>query len=101
VQSLNPATGAPRWRTGLPDTILGTPTEDGGGVVAAQAFSSTNKQRGVYLLNAATGASRGFVKTNLPLFGQAVFARSDLIIGAGGTFGLQAFTAAPAGPPQR
>jgi outer membrane protein assembly factor BamB len=98
VQSLNPSTGVPNWQTGLPATIVGTPTEDGGGVVAAQTYSSTNKSLGVYLLDAATGTSLGFIKTGQHLFGQAVFAQNDLIIGAGGSFGMQAFAAAAAGP---
>ena len=99
VQSLDPATGAPNWQAGLPGRIVGTPTEDGGGVVAAQTFTSTNKKLGVYLLNAATGAILGFIQTGSPTFGQAVFTRTDMIIGAGGSFGMQAFHVAPAGPP--
>ena len=99
VQSLDPATGTPNWQTGLPSRIVATPTEDGGGVVAAQTYSSTNKSLGVYLLNAATGASLGLLRTGQPLFGQAVFDKSDLIIGAGGSFGLQAFAVPAAGPP--
>lgn len=99
VQSLNPATGAPNWQTGLPGRIVGTPTEDGGGVVAAQTFTALHQIRGVYLLNAATGAILGFTQTGSPMFGQAVFTNSDMIIGAGGSFGMQAFHVAPAGPP--
>jgi polyvinyl alcohol dehydrogenase (cytochrome) len=92
VQSLNPATGVPNWQTGLPATIVGTPTENGGGVVAAQTYSTTSSPSGVYLLNAATGANVGFIHTGQKLFGQAVFDQSDLIIAAGGKFGMQAFT---------
>lgn len=99
VQALDPATGAPLWQTGLQGTIVGTPTEDGGGVVAAQTFSSSTKQLGVYLLDAATGTVIGFIKTGQPLFGQPVFAGSSLLVGAGGKFGLQAFAAATPGPP--
>ena len=99
VQSLNPANGAPNWQTGLPGRIVGTPTEDGGGVVAAQTFTALHQIRGVYLLNASTGAILGFIQTGLPTFGQAVFTNSDMIIGAGGSFGMQAFHVAPAGPP--
>jgi polyvinyl alcohol dehydrogenase (cytochrome) len=100
VQALDPATGAPLWQTGLSGTIVGTPTEDAGGVVAAQTFSSTNNKLGVYLLDASSGAQLGFIKTNVPLFGQAVFDNNDLIVAAGGpSFGLQAFEAASAGPP--
>jgi outer membrane protein assembly factor BamB len=99
VQSFNPATGAVNWQTGLDGTIVGTPTEDGGGVVAAQTFQSNNKELGVYLLNASTGAIIGFIKTNTPLFGQAVFDQNDLIVGAGAAFGLQAFAVPTIGPP--
>lgn len=99
VQSLNPATGVPLWQTGVTGTIVGTPTEDGSGVVAAQTYETSNKQLGVYLLNAATGAQLGFIPVNLDLFGQAVFAGNDLIIGAGGGFGVQAFGVTTAGPP--
>jgi outer membrane protein assembly factor BamB len=99
VQSLNPATGAPNWQTGLPGTIVGTPTEDGGGVVAAQTFTSTDNQLGVYLLDASTGKVLRFIETGLHMFGQPVFTRNDMIIGAGGSFGMQAFHVAPAGPP--
>jgi outer membrane protein assembly factor BamB len=99
VRSLNAATGAPNWQTGLPGRIVGTPTEDGGGVVAAQTFTSTNKKLGVYLLNAATGAILGFIETDSNMFGQAVFTGNDMIIGAGASFGMQAFHVAPAGSP--
>lgn len=99
VQSLNPATGVPLWQTGVTGTIVGTPTEDGAGVVAAQTYASSDKQLGVFLLNAATGASIGFVPTGMALFGQPVFAGNDLVIGAGGSFGVQAFDVTTPGPP--
>lgn len=99
VQALDPATGQPLWQTGLQGTIVGTPTEDGGGVVAAQTFASSDKQLGVYLLDAATGAVIGFIKVGRQLFGQPVFVGDDLLVGAGGNFGLQAFAVATPGPP--
>jgi outer membrane protein assembly factor BamB len=99
VQALDPATGAPLWQTGMTGTIVGTPTEDGGGVVAAQTFASTNKQLGVFLLNAATGAQIGFIPTNTSLFGQAVFAGNDLVVGAGRAFGLQVYDITTPGAP--
>ena len=99
VQSLNPATGVPNWQVGLQGQIVGTPTEDGSGVVAAQTLASANNSLGVYLLNAATGANLGFISTGSPLFGQAVFDQNNLIIGAGSSFGLQAFATSSAGPP--
>ncbi len=91
VQALDPATGVPLWQTGVTGTIVGTPSEDGGGVVAAQTYQSTS-QLGVFLLNASTGAQVGFIATKTNLFGQAVFVGGDLLVGAGHSFGLQAFT---------
>jgi hypothetical protein len=81
-------------------TVLGTPAEDGGGVVSAPVFQAgTGAHLGVYLLNAATGAVVGFVRTNTPLFGQAVFAGNELVVAAGGHFGVQGFAVPTVGPP--
>jgi outer membrane protein assembly factor BamB len=100
VQSLDPATGTPLWQTGLPGTIVGSPTEDGAGVVAAVTYQSSTHQVGVYLLSAATGA----VLDDIPepgarLFGQAIFAQNDLLVGAGPDQGLTAYEVTTAGPP--
>jgi outer membrane protein assembly factor BamB len=108
VQALNPATGAPIWQTGLPGTVVGSPTEDGAGVVAAQTFYSKGKELGVYLLNASTGAIISFIPTpNSSLFGQAVFAGEDLLVGESHHLGLNDYavpstlpTLASAGPSQ-
>ena len=99
VQALDPATGAPLWQTGLSGMIVGTPTEDGGGVVAAQTWQSTYNDLGVYLLNATSGAIVGFVRTNAAVFGQAVFADNDLFVATGSGFGLQAFAPPVSGTP--
>src|SRR6266851_3503251 len=48
VQALDPATGTPIWQTGLPGAVVGNPTEDGSGVVAAVTLQSTGSN-GVYL----------------------------------------------------
>jgi polyvinyl alcohol dehydrogenase (cytochrome) len=100
VQSLNPATGTPVWQTGLPGTVVGSPTEDGAGVVAAPIYQSSTGQVGVYLLSAATGAILGFIPTpNSRLFGQPVFAQNDLLIGASTSLGLTAYEITTPGPP--
>ncbi len=110
VQSLYPATGsvdgtttgAPVWQTGLQGNIVGSPTEDGAGVVAAQVYfqcSTCTNNLGVYLLNATTGAILDFVPTPLAhQFGQAVFAESDLLIGSGTDLGLTDYEITQAGP---
>jgi outer membrane protein assembly factor BamB len=99
VQALNPATGAVIWQTGLDGSIVGSPTEDGGGVVTAQTYETSNGQLGVYLLNAATGAVIGFIATpHTPLFGQAVFTGNDLLLGAGNGYGLTDYEITTPGP---
>ncbi len=81
----------PLWQTGLPGTIVGSPTEDGAGVVAAQTYQSSTHQLGVYLLSAATGAILGFIPTPASrLFGQPVFAQNDLLVAAGPGLGRTA-----------
>ena len=81
VNQVNPATGAYIWRTGLPCVVVGTPTLDSAGVLAAGTFYRCHSTSGAYLLNAATGA----ILTKLPVgttrvFGQPVFAQSTLFV---------------------
>jgi outer membrane protein assembly factor BamB len=87
VQSLNPATGEPLWQTGLPGFVVGTPTEDGANVIAAQVYEAgTEADDGVYLLDTSNGDIIGMIP--LPgtyLFAQPVFDGNDLIV-AGSNF---------------
>ena len=100
VQSLAPATGKPRWQTGLSGTVVGSPTEDGAGVVAAPVFQGSAGHQGVYLLSVTTGAVVGFLPTpGSDLFGQAVFAGDDLLVGAGPGSGLTDYEITTTGPP--
>jgi outer membrane protein assembly factor BamB len=100
VQSLNPATGAVNWQTGMTNVgMVGTPTEDGGGVVAAQAFLTSNHTLGVYLLNASTGAQLAYIRTNVPDFAQAEWVNNYLLVSPGGKYGMHAYTIPSAGPP--
>jgi outer membrane protein assembly factor BamB len=55
VQERDPANGRLRWATGLPNGIIGSPSLDGGGVLAAGTFDSTSTPNATYLINAATG----------------------------------------------
>jgi outer membrane protein assembly factor BamB len=92
VQSLDPATGTPIWQTGIPGEVIGSPTEDGAGVVAAQIFQSNTGNYGVYLLSAASGAILGFISTgSSPIFSQPVFAGNDLLVAGNNTVGLKAY----------
>lgn len=98
--ALDPATGDIQWETGLPGAIMGSPTEDGGGVVAAPAFLSTTKHTGVYFLDASNGRRIGqLVLPESRLFGQPVFAGPDLLVGGPPTIGLTDYEIArPAAP---
>jgi polyvinyl alcohol dehydrogenase (cytochrome) len=99
IQSVNPATGAVIWRDYVNGTIVGSPTEDGAGVVAAQVYQApTSNSLGVYLFNASTGASLGYIPNQLAMFDQPIFADNDLIIGGGVGIGITAFEITSPGP---
>jgi outer membrane protein assembly factor BamB len=99
VRALNPATGAPVWQTGLPGEVIGSPTEDGAGVVAAQVFDSTTGNLGVYLLRAGNGAILDYINLNpSPLFAQPVFAGDDLLVAGDFAVGLISYEITTPGP---
>ena len=100
VQSLDPATGNPIWQTGLPGEIIGSPSEDGSGVVAAEVFQSSTGHLGLYLLDATTGAILDFINTNpSTIFSQPVFANNDLLVAGGPAIGLMDYEIATPGAP--
>jgi outer membrane protein assembly factor BamB len=86
VQQLNPATGAVIWQTPLQCAVMGTPSLNGAGVLAAGTYNCFKPtppgfKPGAYLLNASTGA---ILKT-LPVgtskvFAQPVFAEGSLSV---------------------
>jgi outer membrane protein assembly factor BamB len=101
VQALNPTTGKPAWQTGLPGNVIGTPTEDGGGVIAAPIYQSSTGNTGVYLLAASTGAILSFIPTSAGgLFAQPAWDGGDLLVGAiDSTVPLTAYAITTAGQP--
>jgi len=73
VQERNPATGALRWVTGLPNGVIGSPSMDGGGVIAVGTYDTTTTPNATYLLSAGTGTIlRTLVQGTA--FAQSVFA---------------------------
>jgi len=73
VQERNPADGRLVWATGLPNGVIGSPSLDGGGVLAVGTFDSTSTPNSTYLLNAATGhINRQLVRGKA--FAQSAFA---------------------------
>jgi len=86
VQALDPTTGKPVWRTGVDGWIVGSPSENGAGVIAAPVLFSPNDAghglTGVYLLSANTGKILKFISTEPQgLFAQPVFDGNDLLVG--------------------
>jgi hypothetical protein len=74
VQEREPGNGVLGWETGLPGKVLGSPSLDGGGLLAVGTYTSPG---GVYLINAATGAIVEELTTGTT-FAQSVFADSWL-----------------------
>lgn len=86
VQALDPTTGKPIWRTGLDGWIVGSPSENGAGVVAAPVLFSPNDAghgpTGIYLLSASTGKILKFISTEPQgNFAQPVWGGTDLLVG--------------------
>jgi outer membrane protein assembly factor BamB len=91
VRMVDPADGTIAWQTGLTGAVIGSPTMDGAGVLAAASFTSTTSQNGVFLIDAATGQilntlSYGTSST----FAQPVFADNYLFV-ASTRLGLTAY----------
>jgi outer membrane protein assembly factor BamB len=82
IRLVDPTTGSYIWQTGLPCSVMGTPSLDSSGVLAAATYGCpTGSTPGAYLLNASTGA---ILKT-LPvgtskIFAQPVFAQGTLFV---------------------
>jgi hypothetical protein len=96
IRELKPADGTAVWATGVTDPGLGfgSPTVDGGGVVAVPTWdTATPSANAYYLVNMATGALLNTITLSGPSFPQAVFADTYLFItdGAQGTATLYAY----------
>jgi outer membrane protein assembly factor BamB len=86
IRSLDPATGAVIWETGVTaGPVMGSPTLNGAGVLAAGTYSIPNPTgNAVYLFD----ASNGNILTSFPesslVFAQPVFADNHLFIATSG-----------------
>ncbi len=91
ISQVNPATGAAVWQTGLSGPVVGSPSENGSGVIAAATFGAPGGSNAIYLLNAKTGVSLKVISTGTAnTFAQPVFADGYLFV-AGRSGGLKAF----------
>lgn len=87
IRRLNPSTGRVIWARGLNKGVLGSPTLDGSGVIAAGTWASANNV--VYLINASTGKVLRTIGVGAnKVWGQPVFADNYLLIPTTGATGL-------------
>ena len=73
VRQVDPATGKPVWERGLPGVVIGTPSLNGAGVLAAPIFEFDAALSGTYLLSAADGSILRFLPGGTQ-FAQPTFA---------------------------
>jgi polyvinyl alcohol dehydrogenase (cytochrome) len=78
VRRLDPATGAVQWELGLPNSVMTTPTLNGGGLLAAGTFGGSASPDAVYLVDKTTGAIVRTLSSGGRNFAQSVFANSYL-----------------------
>ena len=93
MRSLDPATGAIVWETGLSaGPVMGSPTLSGGGVLAAGTYGlASPTTNAVYLLDASNGNILRTIPETSPVFAQPVFADTHFLVAtSGGT--LTAFS---------
>ncbi|MGH9126791.1 MAG: PQQ-binding-like beta-propeller repeat protein [Acidimicrobiales bacterium] len=91
ISRVDPSTGVPIWRTGLPGEVIGSPTLNGAGVLAVPMMGSKTSGDGVAILDASTGSVLTTIPASSPVFAQPVFANGMLFIATSGASGLRAF----------
>jgi polyvinyl alcohol dehydrogenase (cytochrome) len=80
LRALSPATGRIAWETALPSgPVMGSPTLDGSGVIAAATYSSVRPDA-LYLVDASDGSIVRSIDMNVGVFAQPVFAGADLFV---------------------
>jgi len=83
VQQLDAATGGVVWQVPLPSAVLGSPTEDGAGVIGVGTYDMAGDTSAAYLLDASTGRILTTLSTNgNRVFGQVVFADGYALVAA-------------------
>ena len=90
VRELDPSTGAVIWAKGLNGIILGSPSMDGAGVIAAGTYNQSGANS-VYLINSTDGqVLKTIGMAGAKVFAQPVFADGFLLI-ASLSQGLQVY----------
>lgn len=101
ARALDPDTGTVDWQTGLGGTVIGSPSLDGSGVMAAMTYSApAGTQQGLYLIDSRAGAILNFIPT-AGGFSQPVFAGNRIFVatstGALAAYGIR--TSGDVSPP--
>jgi outer membrane protein assembly factor BamB len=96
IRRVDPATGATVWEQGLTANVLGTPSENGAGVIAAAThdFKPVGLTNQTYLINSDNGAILATIP-NGKEFAQPIFADKYLFLTGAYTNTLQAFVPGP------
>lgn len=81
---MDPSTGAILWQTGLPDSAIGSPSLNGGGVLAVGTYDFTTTPNAFYLINAADGQILNTLSSGGNDFAQPVFASGYLFLANAG-----------------
>jgi outer membrane protein assembly factor BamB len=89
VAELDPSTGAIIWQTGVAGVVLGSPTMNAAGVIAASTFD-TGTQNGTYLIDSSNGTVLRKI-ANGSAFAQPVMAGGYLILETKGTGSFKIF----------
>ncbi|HTZ92705.1 MAG TPA: PQQ-binding-like beta-propeller repeat protein [Streptosporangiaceae bacterium] len=77
IQERDPGNGKLVWETGLPDGVIGSPSLDGGGVVAVGTYDISSAPCATYLVGASDGKILRKLVTGMD-FSQSVFADNML-----------------------
>lgn len=99
IVQLDAGTGAIDWRTAMPARVVGSPTVNGAGVLAAATWTSYTDMTApadVVLMNAANGTVLRTIATDGPVFAQPVFAAGELFVASASS--LTAYTPSVAPP---
>ena len=93
MRSLDPATGAILWETGLAaGPVMGSPSSNGDGVLAAGTYNLlAQSENAVYLLSASDGTILTTIPEISPVFAQPVFADTRFFVATSGGI-LHVFT---------
>jgi outer membrane protein assembly factor BamB len=77
VQERDPGNGNLVWQTGLPDGVVGSPTMNGGGVIAVGTYDASATPNATYLVSGSDGKILRTLVTGMD-FAQSVFAYGGL-----------------------